>query len=386
MAGSTEEQVMAAAPLPSPAPTSACDLTGGRGLLQRGVGEAERTLYSLSRAYQQGLDGVDYEVIAVENGSSPDQKLDEAFVRSFGPEFRYLDLGDEARPSPVHALNTGIGVGRGRNFALMIDGAHVLTPRVLHYGLAGLRTYEPAIVSTQQWYVGPGQQGEATREGYDQEAEDRLFETVGWPTDGYRLFDIGHFIGERDWLDGMWESNCLFAPRKLLRQIGSFDESFAMPGGGFANLDLYERLGSSPDITFTTILGEGSFHQVHGGTTTNETDIDDRHDLLASYRARHYEEIRGRPFSGHRKTIHYVGQMTDEARRTRSRGAAWPPTSSRRCAPTDPTGVPNNPSHFPRTCAPSSSTPTGGAGPGRTRAGLVTRYPSRRPTCSRTRS
>ena len=87
----------------------------------------------------------------------------------------------------------------------MIDGAHVLTPGVLRFGLAGLRTYAPAIVATQQWYVGPGQQGDAIDDGYDTAYEDRLFDTIDWPHDGYRLFDIGHFIGDRDWLDGVWE-------------------------------------------------------------------------------------------------------------------------------------------------------------------------------------
>ena len=38
--------------------------------------EAARTLRSLSRAYQLGLEDVGYEVIAVENGSHPDQKLE----------------------------------------------------------------------------------------------------------------------------------------------------------------------------------------------------------------------------------------------------------------------------------------------------------------------
>src|SRR5262249_1257950 len=49
--------------------------------------EAARTLHSLSRTYQQDIGDLDYEVIAVENGSAPDQRLDEDFVRSFGPEF-----------------------------------------------------------------------------------------------------------------------------------------------------------------------------------------------------------------------------------------------------------------------------------------------------------
>ena len=164
----------------------------------------------------------------------------------------------------------------------MIDGAHVVTPGVLRFGLAGLRTYEPAIVATQQWYVGPGQQRDAMDHGYDEEYEDRLFDAIQWPHAGYRLFEIGHFVGDRDWLDGVWESNCMFVTRKQLEQVGGFDESFSMAGGGYANLELYERLGTSPDITVATIIGEGSFHQVHGGTTTNQTDAAERRDRVSS--------------------------------------------------------------------------------------------------------
>ena len=156
----------------------------------------------------------------VENGSDPDQRLGADFVARYGPEFRYLDLGDEADPSPVGALNRGIREGRGRAFALMIDGAHVVTPGVLRFGMAGLATYAPAIVATQQWYVGPGQQGEAMAGGYDQAYEDRLFERIRWPHAGYRLFEIGHFVGDRDWFDGLWESNCMFVERAQLEQVG----------------------------------------------------------------------------------------------------------------------------------------------------------------------
>lgn len=45
--------------------------------------EAARTLHSLSRAYQQGIDDITYDVVVVDNGSAPDQKLDPAWVRSF---------------------------------------------------------------------------------------------------------------------------------------------------------------------------------------------------------------------------------------------------------------------------------------------------------------
>jgi cephalosporin hydroxylase len=281
--------------------------------------EAGRTLHSLSRAYQEGLEGTSYEVIVLENGSDEAQRLGAAFVRDFGPEFRYIDLVADASPSPVRALNQGIAASRGRNLALMIDGAHVLTPGVLRFGLRGLATYAPAIVATQQWYVGPGQQGEAMDDGYDQAYEDRLFGRIQWPSNGYRLFEIGHFVGERDWLDGVWESNCMFVRRTQLEQVGGFEERFTVPGGGYANLELYERLGSSPDVTVCSILGEGSFHQVHGGTTTNEAEAEERRRRVFGY-ASEYAQLRGRAFKGPGKPIHFVGRITNgAARRTKPR-------------------------------------------------------------------
>lgn len=305
-------------PLAPPAPPDAIDLTVVV-VVYNMRREAQRTLRSLARSYQQQLDDVDYEVVVVENGSDAEQRLGEEMVRSFGPEFRYLDLGSTADPSPVTALNRGIRVGRGRAFALMIDGAHVLTPGVLHYGLLGLRTYAPAIVATQGWFVGPGQQSRAMDAGYDQDYEDRLFAAIRWPSAGHRLFEIGHFAGDRDWIDGVWESNCMFVPRAQLEQVGCFDERFSMPGGGYANLELYERLGSSPDVTVCTILGEGSFHQLHGGTTTNQPDATERRARIFGY-SEHYADLRGRQFRGPGKQLHYVGQMpSDAARRTKPR-------------------------------------------------------------------
>jgi cephalosporin hydroxylase len=312
-----EERVRRSAPIPAAVAKAVKDLSVVV-VFYNMRREAARTLHSLSRSYQQGLDDTDYEVIVVENGSAPDQRLGEDFVRGFGPEFRYVDLADAATPSPANALNHGLACSTGAAVAFMIDGAHVLTPGVLRYGLAGLRSYPPAITVTQQWYVGPGQQPDAMLSGYDQSVEDDLFRYIEWPANGYKLFDIGHFIGDRDWLDGMWESNCIFVPRSLLEQYGAFDERFSVAGGGFANLEFYERLGGATGVHIVSILGEGSFHQVHGGTTTNVADPSDRRATIVGY-AQHFQELHGRPFRGPGKDIHFVGTMFPAAARTRAR-------------------------------------------------------------------
>ncbi|MGH9227192.1 MAG: CmcI family methyltransferase [Acidimicrobiales bacterium] len=305
--------------------------------------EAARTLRSLTRSYQRDIQDLDYEVLVIDNGSDPDQRLGADYVVSFGPEFRLLEPDGDPQPSPTAALNAGIAASQGEAVALMIDGAHVLTPGVLHFGMKALRIYDPAVVATQQWYVGPGQQGDAQQAGYDQRVEDRLLASIDWPVDGYRLFEIGHFIGERDWFDGVIESNCLFVPRKLVEQVGGFDESFSMPGGGFANLDLFERLSQSPGVTPASILGEGTFHQFHGGTTTNVADEAARRERVVSYR-RHFEDLRGRRLLGGDRPLHYVGALSAwAARRTRSR--RWPTLAFD--ALREPTDVPAAPVPVP---------------------------------------
>jgi len=67
------------------------------------------------------------------------------------------------------------------------------------------------------------------------------------------------------------------------------------------------------------VSGEGSFHQLHGGTTTNQPDPVERRSRVFGY-SQHYAELRGRAFKGPGKPIHYVGRFhTPAARRTKPR-------------------------------------------------------------------
>lgn len=268
--------------------------------------EAPRTLYSLSARYQQGIAEEEFEVHVVENGSAA--PVDEGLVRGLGPNFHYHRL-ENPPPSPARALNYGVAQSRGRHVGLMIDGAHILTPRVLEHAARLARALPCPIVAVRRFYLGPGQQPETIGQGYSPEVEDGLLQRIGWPREPYRLFEIAAFMGRTrpGWFGRFWETNCLILPRKAFDDLGGCDERFDMAGGGFLNLDLFSRCAAYPGAQVFVLLGEGSFHQVHGGTTTNATP-EEAEARVSAYR-RQYEELRGRPYQCPHVPLHFFGQL-----------------------------------------------------------------------------
>jgi glycosyltransferase involved in cell wall biosynthesis len=273
--------------------------------------EVPRTLQSLSPAYQQGVEAGDYEVLVVDNGSS--QPLDAAAVAAFGPGFHYHYLQDPPA-SPAYALNYGAEHARGEILCFMIDGAHLLTPGVFKLALAAFRAFADPVVLTRFFYLGPGEQNVTVSQGYNQAREDELLQQISWPEDGYRLFEIGDpFRGNQPsvgWLNKMIESNCLFMRREVFAAIGGANEQFNFPGGGFLNLDICREASELPRTQPVLLIGEGSFHQVHGGTTTNVT-LQERDKKIASYFTQ-YQTIRGRDFSAGDAEVFYLGHMPTE--------------------------------------------------------------------------
>ena len=271
--------------------------------------EAARTLTSLSRSYQTDCGELDYEVLCVDNGSQP--PLDADWVAGFGPEFR-LVRPQRQHASPCAAMNEAALQARGRYLAMMIDGAHVLTPGIFRQALQAWHQDAEAVVAIRHWFVG-GDQRWLAMAGYTRGHEDRLFERIRWPQNGYELFRIGAPIGENPepWFDGLSESNCLMLPTSLYDRIGGFDEAFAQPGGGFANLDLWHRASESARGPLVSLLGEATFHQFHDGTTTNVDDAEkDRR--VRSY-ASFYRSLRGTEFAGvHRSRLSFRGSMPSE--------------------------------------------------------------------------
>jgi glycosyltransferase involved in cell wall biosynthesis len=231
--------------------------------------EAPRTLLTLSPIYQQNVSAMDYEVIVVENGSSTPLTAQE--VAQFGPNFRYLWI-DNASPSPAGAINRGVALSKAPFVGIMIDGARMATPGVVALALECLGGFARAVVGTVGFHLGPDVQMQSICNGYNTVVEDELLDGIDWRNNGYRLFEISALAGSSPtgWLGTINESNLLFLSRTLFDELGGFDERFSSPGGGIVNLDFYRRACDLPNSTLITLLGEATFHQVHGGAMANQ--------------------------------------------------------------------------------------------------------------------
>jgi glycosyltransferase involved in cell wall biosynthesis len=272
--------------------------------------ELPRTLGSLSVPYQRDIEQQDYEIIVVDNGSPAPVEGWLAAAPS-----TIVHRIDAACPSPAQAANVGIGRARGDLVGLVIDGARLASPRLLSMARTAAGIADRAVVTAPAWRLGTGTGPE------DPAAEDALLAGSGWEDDGYNLFSIATPAPSsgRGLFGAMGESSSLFLTRDLWDELGGLDERFSLPGGGLVNHDLYRRACSLPAIQLVVMLGEGTFHQSHGGAATSGRLT--RDEMWADY-----EAIRGEPhvppanrpmFIGHLppQYLPYVAESVERATR-----------------------------------------------------------------------
>ena len=231
--------------------------------------EAKRTLYSLSPEHQSVSDPQSYEVIAVDNSST--KPLTREFVEGFGTQFRLIRHETQS-VSPVDAVNLGVASARGKFVAIIVDGARMATPGLIGHSLRALSLFASPVVYALSWHLGPDVQNKTVPNGYDQATEDALLNESRWRENGYALFGIstlaqssgGGFLGSVP-----SEFSWVALPRDDFRSLGGFDDRFQSPGGGLVNHHFRDHAVFRAEANLVGLLGEGVFHQVHGGVATN---------------------------------------------------------------------------------------------------------------------
>ncbi|MDE2235448.1 MAG: glycosyltransferase family 2 protein [Gammaproteobacteria bacterium] len=268
--------------------------------------EAPRTLRSLAMPYQIDISEQDYEIIVMDNGSP--QPLGKELVQNFGPQFRYQYV-ENASQSPAAAINQGVALSRGSLVGIYIDGARLASPGLLSTALRGFCLYDDPIVATLGWHLGPEVQQKSVHSGYCKQVEEALLESIGWPLDGYRLFDISTLaLSSRDgYFTAPSESNAVFMRRNTFIELHGFDVAFDEAGGGLLNLDFFIRALERTQSPLVMLLGEGTFHQLHGGASTSAQITDQ--DQFQKW-AEKYHRLRGKPWQHPVKTMTYIGKLS----------------------------------------------------------------------------
>ncbi len=271
--------------------------------------QAMNTLLSLGVPYQKNVTPDDYEVIVVENRSA--NNLEASAVTALGPQFRYF-LRDETGVSPVPAVNFAFAQCRGGQIGLIIDGARMVTPRVIEYALLAAKISEHALVMVPGYHLGERDQKFHLQTGHSEQLEIEKLTEMQWQENGYRLFKWACWSSsnQRGYLQPMQECSALFCSAYNFRRIGCADERFDQAGGGSINLHIYRSLGMLPETLLYVLPGEGSFHQFHGGITTQEFENDDARKAMLKTFDTKLESIWGGPFKALTREPMLLGAVT----------------------------------------------------------------------------
>src|SRR5215831_331129 len=93
------------------------------------------TIHSLSPEHQKNVRAEDYEVVVIENHST--DILGAEAATALATHVSYV-LREESHPGPVFALTEGLTRARAPYVGVLLDGAHLVTPRLVEFAKVAL--------------------------------------------------------------------------------------------------------------------------------------------------------------------------------------------------------------------------------------------------------
>jgi len=269
--------------------------------------ELQRTLYSLTPMYQEEVE-FKYEVQVLDHGST--EPVGREYVEKFGDNFKYKYVDTDLK-SPCIAINSAIAKCESEYIMCCIDGARILSPKVLKRAMQAVLVDAHSFVYTTAYHLGYKVQKESILEGYTTEVEDKLLEESKWREDGYKLFDIATIAPSsmNGWMSPISETNCFTIKKDDYISLGGYNERFLTDGGGYSNMELFERFTASNITTPIVLVGEATFHQIHGGAITNETK--NRDEKIQGFKDEYFS-ITGKNFSALYYEFLLFGQLKNK--------------------------------------------------------------------------
>ena len=181
------------------------------------------------------------------------------------------------------------------------------SPGLIAKAIAAAKLHALPVIGTIAFHLGPKPQPTSIKEGYNQAVEDEMLARARWEEDAYRLFGLSVFAvsSEAGWFEIPMESNAIFCRAEHWRSLGLWDERFASPGGGLVNLDAWRRACETDGAQLIMLLGEATFHQVHGGVATNNPGTP-----YALFQEE-YARLRGHPYALPTRRPLYFGSLPE---------------------------------------------------------------------------
>lgn len=231
--------------------------------------EIVHTLTSALPPYQKGVNN-NIEILIVDNGST--DPPERAFLKTLPSNVRYLKYPNK-KISPVFAINWAAkNHARGTNLMLCIDGARIFSDTIFASTLTVLDKIPEAFVYSIGYHIGKDKHYILSRKGYTIENFRDEFKSIRWLDNPRSLYNNSVLAGSSS--NGGWapiqESNAFAFSREKFNCLGGYDERFESSGGGLCNLEIFERYTQDTEIINVCLIGEGTFHQFHGGAATSE--------------------------------------------------------------------------------------------------------------------